>query len=196
MDKVQRVYAIEPNREMRYIAIRELGNVPSVTVIEGSAAETGLPEESVDLITVAQAIHWFDPEPARREMLRICRKKGWLAILRNYGTDQERNKAIGKLMSAEYGADFSVTVKKPQEKSVSYFFGNNEYQRKIFPFQFRQNWEEFMGALTSASYMPDDDNPLFNVLEQEAKRFFSQASENGYLMVRGETEMIIGQPSQ
>jgi ubiquinone/menaquinone biosynthesis C-methylase UbiE len=32
-----------------------------------------LPDSSIDLITVAQAIHWFDPETSRNEFLRILK---------------------------------------------------------------------------------------------------------------------------
>lgn len=74
--KVQKVYAIEPNLEMRQIAATELASSPSVSVMNGSAEATKLPGQSVDTITVAQSIHWFDPEPAKQEMLRILKKNG------------------------------------------------------------------------------------------------------------------------
>ena len=83
-----KVYAIEPNLEMRQIATHEFSSSPSVIVMDGSAENTKLPENSTDLITVAQTIHWFDPEPAKQEILRILKKNGWLAILRNYGIDR------------------------------------------------------------------------------------------------------------
>lgn len=83
VDKVQRVYAIEPNAEFRHILAVTMKSFSSLLMVDGSAENTGLPTRSVDAITVAQAIHWFDPEPAREEMLRILKTGGWLALLRN-----------------------------------------------------------------------------------------------------------------
>lgn len=196
--KVQRIYAIEPNAEMRKILEYELGIAPSVSVINSSAEVTKLPQKSVDMIAIAQSIHWFDPEPARNEMLRILKNDGWLAILRNYGTG-ELDKSVGGLMIEKYGADFSTTIAKPKEKPIRFYYENDSFQKMTFPFQFQQNWEEFIGAITSASFMPDENHPLFNKLEDEAKKVFSEYSDNGNLNgmvnVQGETELFIGQPS-
>jgi ubiquinone/menaquinone biosynthesis C-methylase UbiE len=196
--KVQRVYAVEPNTEMRQILKNKLGANPSISVIDDTAEATQLPDNSVDLITVAQAIHWFDPEPARKEMLRILKSNGWLAILRNYGVG-ELNNAMGHLMTEEFGADFSNTKNKPKEMPMPFYFGGDHFQKQIYPFQFQQNWEEFIGALTSASFMPDEDHPLFGKLEAEARKVFSHYSNNGNLNgkvnVWGKTELLMGQPS-
>lgn len=195
--KAQRIYAIEPNAEMRQILEYELGAAPSVFVIDGSAEVTKLPQESVNLITVAQSIHWFDPEPARKEIRRILKNSGWLAILRNYGTG-ELNKLVSGLMT-EIGANFSTTIEKPKEKPIRFYYGNESFQKMIFPFQLQENWEKFIGAITSASFMPDENHPLFNKLEDEAKKIFSEYSDNGNLSgmvnMQGETELFIGQPS-
>ncbi len=193
---VQKNYAIEPNAELRYFLKKALGDFPGVSIMDGSAEETGLPDNSVDLITVAQAIHWFEPRPAKEEILRILKEDGWLALLRNYGTDNEQNMAIGTLMTEEYGANFSVVHERSLETPVNFYFGHGNFQRRIFSFKFKQSRDEFIGALTTASYMPDEDHPLFYRLEEEAKRIFTQHSNDGYLTVKGETELLIGQPQK
>lgn len=192
--KVQKVYAIEPNTEMRQILVNDLGASPEVSVIDGSAENTTLPDKSVDLITVAQAVHWFDPEPTRTEMSRTLKKNGWLAVLRNYGKG-ELDHAIGQLMTEEYGVDFSNKKNKPKEIPVQFYFENGPFQKSIYPFQFQQSWEEYFGALISASFMPNEDHPLFKKLEAEARKIFSHYSNNGKATVLGETELLIGQPS-
>ena len=68
-DKVHRIYAIEPNFELRQWLTKALGKSPTVSVLDGSAENTKLPNNAVDVIAVAQAIHWFDPEPARQDMV-------------------------------------------------------------------------------------------------------------------------------
>jgi ubiquinone/menaquinone biosynthesis C-methylase UbiE len=191
----QKVYAIEPNFELRQILTRELGDFLSVSIMDGSAETTKLLDNSVDVITVAQAIHWFDPEPARQEMMRILKNEGQLVLLRNYGTNQEKYEAIKSLWKEEYGVNFSVMTERPKEKPSSFYFRNNDFQTYVFPFAFQQGWEEFLGTLTTTSFMPDEDHPLFPKLETEAKKVFSRYSNDGYWMVEGETELIIGQPS-
>src|SRR5574338_1161320 len=71
--RAQKIYAVEPNFELRQILTRDLGKFPSISVMDGCAEDTKLPDMSVNVITVAQAIHWFDPEPARLEMMRILK---------------------------------------------------------------------------------------------------------------------------
>ena len=73
---VHLVYAIEPNVELRQELIKEMRGLSRVCVMGSSAEDTKLPDNSVDIITVAQAIHWFDPEPSRREMMRIQKDEG------------------------------------------------------------------------------------------------------------------------
>jgi ubiquinone/menaquinone biosynthesis C-methylase UbiE len=196
INRVGRIYAIEPNRELRQILAKDMETSPSVLVIDGSAEDTTLPKDSVDIITVAQAIHWFDPEPARNDLLRILKKDGWLALLRNYGTNKEKGAALGSLMVEEYGVDFTVTnEQRPKEKPVRFYFGNDDFRTFTFPFQFNQTYEEFISGVTSASFMPDEDHPLFNKLEKQARQVFAEYSQDGYWLLEGETELIIGQPS-
>ena len=128
---------------MRQIAAKKLISYPSVSVIDGSAEDTKLLGQSVDLITVAQAIHWFDPGPTKAEMLRILKKNGWLALVRNEGTDETLGEALEGLMGEEFGADFSATVERPKDEPPSYYFGNDDFQKLILPFIDQQNWEEF-----------------------------------------------------
>ncbi len=181
---------------MMQILARKLQAFPSVEVLGATAENTMLPNSSVDIITVAQAIHWFDPEPARRELLRILKKDGWLVLLRNYGMNKDKGEALGGLMTEEYGADFSVVTERPKEVPNRFYFGNDHFQKLTFPFQSSQSWEEFIGSLTTASFMPDKDHPLFGKLETKAREVFSKYSRDGCWLVEGETELIIGQPSR
>lgn len=74
------VTAVEPSRAMREQLTSLL---PAVTPRPGTAEDTGLPEASVDAVTVAQAWHWFDEVAASAEIARVLRPGGTLALLRN-----------------------------------------------------------------------------------------------------------------
>jgi ubiquinone/menaquinone biosynthesis C-methylase UbiE len=74
------VLAVEPVEAMRDQLARAL---PGAEVVDGTAEEIPLPDGSVDVVTVAQAFHWFDAQRALNEIARVLRPGGGLAILWN-----------------------------------------------------------------------------------------------------------------
>jgi SAM-dependent methyltransferase len=74
------VVAVEPDEGMR--AALELA-APGVEALAGTAESVPLPEASSDAVLVAQAFHWFDPEPACDEIARVLRPGGILGLLWN-----------------------------------------------------------------------------------------------------------------
>ncbi len=76
-EKFTRVFATD-------ISAGQLGNAihkPNITYRQESAENTSLPDHSCDLITVAQAIHWFDFELFYREVQRVARPGAIIAAL-------------------------------------------------------------------------------------------------------------------
>lgn len=55
-------------------------SAPNVEYRIAPAEHTGLPDASVDLVTVAQALHWFNVEAFYREVDRVLRPSGVLAV--------------------------------------------------------------------------------------------------------------------
>lgn len=51
--------------------------------VRGEAVATSLPDHGTDLVIVAQALHWFDLEPALGELARILRPGGTCAAFWN-----------------------------------------------------------------------------------------------------------------
>lgn len=56
---------------------------PILTTHLAPAEATGLPDRSAELVTVAQAWHWFDAEAASAEVLRLLAPGGVLALVWN-----------------------------------------------------------------------------------------------------------------
>ena len=74
------VLAVEPVQAMR----NQLAAVlPDVEVVDGAAEAIPVPDGSVDVVAVAQAFHWFDAPAALREIARVLRPGGRLALLWN-----------------------------------------------------------------------------------------------------------------
>src|ERR1700681_2154275 len=76
LENGNRVFGVEPNDEMRRAGERFLGRYSRFTSVAGTAEATTLPDHGVDLITAAQAAHWFDRGKARREFIRILKPGG------------------------------------------------------------------------------------------------------------------------
>ena len=88
-----RVIAVEPVAEMRAAL------PPSVEALDGTAESIPVGDGSVDLVTVAQAFHWFDGDAALAEIHRVLRSGGRLALLWNRRVeDAPVNVAIDELV--------------------------------------------------------------------------------------------------
>lgn len=74
--RFQRVIATDLSAEL----LRHAPRLPNVTYAEAPAEHSALPAGSVDLITVAQAIHWFDLEAFWTEVRRVVKPGGVLAF--------------------------------------------------------------------------------------------------------------------
>lgn len=74
------VVAVEPIEAMR----EQLRlHVPEVEVLDGTAEAIPLPDGSAHAVTVAQAFHWFDPQPALTEIARVLEPGGGLGLVWN-----------------------------------------------------------------------------------------------------------------
>ncbi len=70
------VVAVEPIPEMR-------AKIEGAEVLDGTAEELPLADASADVVTVAQALHWFDLDRALPEIHRVLRDGGRLALFWN-----------------------------------------------------------------------------------------------------------------
>jgi SAM-dependent methyltransferase len=71
------VHATDPSPQQLRNAVR----VENVEYGVGQAEESDLPSQSVDLIFVAQALHWFDRERFYGEARRVLKRNGKIAVV-------------------------------------------------------------------------------------------------------------------
>lgn len=193
--RVEQIAAVEPNRAMLVFAEELLQGTPGCTFIEAPAEATGLPDAFAEIVTIGQAVHWFDPEPARREIRRILKPGGWLTMVWNIPTNAELGKALSSVLTVENGV-MPVHLAPSIDTPLAFYFCGEPSQSLSFPFTYRQDWETFLGGHISGSNMPDPDNLRYPAFERGMREVFDQFSidHDGQQMieVRGETRVVIG----
>lgn len=78
--RAQRVIAVEPSESMLEILRSKL---PEVEAYLGSAERIPVESGVADIVTVAQAFHWFDEDAACAEISRVLRPGGTLGLVWN-----------------------------------------------------------------------------------------------------------------
>ncbi|MGF1642779.1 MAG: class I SAM-dependent methyltransferase [Thiotrichales bacterium] len=114
---------------------------PRVEWRVATAEQSGLADDSVDLITVAQALHWFDLAAFYREATRVLRPNGVLAVW-CYGVFSAGDAAVDRLLQTFYGETLAPFW--PPERRIV----ERGYRDLAFPFTelaapdlaLRQSW--------------------------------------------------------
>ncbi|MEH6764749.1 MAG: class I SAM-dependent methyltransferase [Aequorivita antarctica] len=76
VDYFEKVYATDPSEQQ----ISNAASHPKITYKIEKAESSSLKNHSVDLITVAQALHWFDFEKFYAEVNRVLKPEGIIAV--------------------------------------------------------------------------------------------------------------------
>ena len=189
-----RVYGVEPNREMREAGERLLASYTNFVSVDGRAEATTLEDVSVDFVTAGQAFHWFDPPRARREFARVLRPGGWVVLVwndrRTGGTPflEEYERLL-----LEYGTDYKeVSVKYAEESMLAALYGPSEILTKTFDNEQVFGLDGLRGRLMSASYTPQPGHPNYDPLMRELEALFRRHERDGRVVVAYDTKVFYG----
>lgn len=181
------LYAVEPNRQMRNAAEDILAPYVNYKSVPASAEATTLPDKSIDIITVAEAYHWFDNEQAKAEFRRILSPNGYVVLLWNrFGGDPyDDEKAT---IEAKYRLSPAISY---ENRAIS-LFGKNGYQTAEFDNSMLQTYEEFLGGWSSASYIPNEGTDAYVCFEEQAANLFHRHAQNGRIQTTVKTVCFYG----
>ena len=194
LDSGCRVLALEPNREMREAGRRRLGKEAGVTWLDGTAEETGLPDGSVDLVTAAQAFHWFDRPRARAELARVLGSGGWMAVIWN-----ERHKATTPFLAAyeelllRWAIDYErIDHSQIGRRDLDPFFAPGELLEFRCDNQQVLDLDGLEGRLRSCSYAPPAGHPDHAPMMAELRRAFAEHEDRGQVTIDYDCQIYYG----
>lgn len=177
--KPWKITAIEPNLDMR-LAFTNL--LPDIPCLPNTAENTGLPDASVGLVTVAQAFHWLDENAFKLECLRILKPHGYIAIIWNTSKKSPISDArdnVTKVFCSIF-RDGHVGKRSQQEGDN---FLRTQFFKNVTVFSCTHsrslNEQQFIGETLSRSYALFPDNPDFNRFVSELRTAFRNSAING-----------------
>lgn len=187
------VFGVEPNDKMRMAAEKSLKNQYNFISVAGKAEATSLADSSVDVITVAQAFHWFDSEKAQIEFRRILRANGYAVIIWNERKETANpfSKALAKLIKKLKIDKTLLSEESAKEETLKKFYKTNNLKMKFINNSQLLDFNGIKGRLLSSSYTPLEGEMNKKVLS-ELKEIFEKHNENGKVKIEYKTKIYTG----
>ncbi|MEM9243941.1 MAG: class I SAM-dependent methyltransferase [Pseudomonadota bacterium] len=189
-----KVFAIEPNKAMREFAEQQLTDDANFVSINGAAEQTTLLDDSVDVISVATAFHWFDRQACRKEFKRILRDEGYVLLFWNLRLPelalvlQDYEQVLRHYCPTYKG----IPSQQICETEILNFFA--KYSGKIYNFSNQQtfNLEGLIGRLHSTSYSLRPEQPNYDKMIDAITQVFNRHQKNGQLVFPYTTKLYLG----
>ncbi len=156
---------------------------PQVEYRVAKAEESGLPDYSVSLITVAQAFHWFEQEAFFREVRRVSEPEGLLALwcyelaVVNDGVDS----AVFQLYKQILGPHWDERRKLVEEGYRKEKIPFNELEPPTFAMEADWSLNDFVGYLQTWSAV---------------QKYQKQTGKNPLSLVSDEIKTAWGNPDE
>lgn len=187
------VYAVEPNFDMRETAERELGGFDKFNSLPGSAEKTGIADNSVDFVTVAQAFHWFDHKAFGAECRRILKTDGSVVLVWNMRDEKSGIVKANDIVCRKYCpkfTGFSGGINFDDEK-ISAFFGG-EYNIKVFENNLSFDRDGFISRNLSSSYALSEGDKDYDEYISALNKIFDEYSDGEILIMPNITTVYVG----
>jgi len=189
------VFGVEPNEAMRAMAEQLLNSYSKFKSIAGSSEDTKLVDKSVDMLTAAQAFHWFDPEKTRKEGLRILKPNSFAVILWN----ERKQDATPFLNDYEklllkFGTDYEQVKRNDerQPQALEIFFAGKNFKKFICPNYQVLDLDGLKGRILSASYVPKAGTSGYEPMIKEIERVFRHHNNHGKVRLEYDTGVYYG----
>ena len=190
-----KVFAVEPNKEMRIAGENYCRQYEQFDSINSTAEATTLAANSVDFAVAAQAFHWFDYAQARAEFARILKPNGYAVLIWN---DRETQStpflcAYEQLLQT-YGTDYrEVNHKGTHNRALITLFGLGRWQQKDIDYHQLCDYEGLEGRLMSCSYAPEPGHPHHEPMLAQLSKIFHDYAVDNLVKIEYKTRLFYGQ---
>lgn len=187
------VIGIEPNENMLNAAREQFGDYAHFKAKLSPAENTGLADQSVDFITMAQAFHWVDAEKAKKEFQRISKPNGTCLLVWNLRVNETPVMKAYEDLLLRFGTDYQkVAAENIVEEDIRAFFAPNELQIVRFYHSQTFDYDGFKGRLLSTSYSPKQGDTGFEDMIGELTRVFEACQKDGFIEFEYECKCYYG----
>lgn len=193
LDRGSCVYCVEPNDDMRKMAINNLGHYDKFRAISGNATETMLVEKSVDFVTTAQAFHWFDVLGFKKECKRILKKDGTVFLIWNM---RDMSKEINQCSFEIYSKycpkfqGFGGGIQKDDARIKQFFDDKYEYMEFDNPLFYDK--DKFISRSLSGSYSLREEEENYHNYILELSDLFDLYAKDNVLTMENKTVVYFG----
>ena len=194
LDNGNTVHAVEPNAAMAGEAAARLGSSPRFHAVPGRAEATGLPDASCDVVTAAQAFHWFDLDAARAEFRRILRPGGAVVLVWNIRrTDTTPFLRDYEALLQRFALDYrKISAGWADEEALGRFFAPDGFELEQVGNRQTFGFDGLRGRLLSSSYAPPAGHPQHMPMLAELRRIFDLHQKGGEVAFDYDTNVYWG----
>jgi ubiquinone/menaquinone biosynthesis C-methylase UbiE len=172
---------------MREMQEQLLNGFPNFKSMEGTAEQTTLPDNSVDVIVSAQAFHWFDREKSKAEFSRILKDHGHIVLAwHSRSIKSSFQKDYEQVLYDHIEGYEKVSHRNLMSLDIEDFFSPATMKHATLDFEQSFDLEGLKGRLKSASYCPKE-GLLFERLMQEMEDLFGKYQQDGRISFSYET---------
>lgn len=187
------VFGVEPNGPMREAAEKLLKDYPNFTSVAQTAEDTGLAEQSVEMITAGQAFHWFDHVRAKAEFVRILTPGGWVVLAWNERRAGSPFVEAYEQLMEKYAPEFHMVDRRnARAEAVEKFFDPAGCEIRYFDNHQTLDFEALKGRLLSSSYAPLPENPLHDPMITELLDIFERFQQDRVVLFEYDTRVYFG----
>lgn len=185
------IFAIEPNLEM-INECKEYCDYSNIRFICAPAEKTTLEDNSIDMITIAQAFHWFDKKLCKIEFKRILRENGH--VLTIWNSLEEDNDFTKDYMNLIHKYEIKTNAGNSYfnaDKEKFDFFGQ-DFEKVYYDNYQRMTLNSLISNAVSISYTPSKADKEYNEFIDKVTDLFNRYNKEGYVTFHYKTEISIG----
>ncbi len=188
IDIAGKVYAVEPDENMLSILKHNFSCVIPVHRFAHDIPE--IDNKSVDVIIAAQSLHWFDFGKTILEFNRIAKENCLLFSIWNTDiTSGNFSKETVTLMNKYKNSEIE---NRQVFNNLTNYYKEDSIINTSFDSDGELDFETYIGSITSASFMPSEDDESFSALRNDAFYIFQKYKSAGKVQTKIRTNLLYG----